>query len=206
MPPAPAGTVGARRYATGGVTAASGPYAANTAGVRCTFTADFGSGAQTIQLNLGTYGQIRRRDAIRRHAYSLRGLTQNGVPPGSFSCVTTQANGNIVVNYDNGQTRTIAQVPLITFNNPNQLQRQDGQAFTATVESGTPLAEQASTNGAGNLVIAIGRELQRRYRHRVLQADRRAAGLLGQHQDGDHGRRHAAADDRHEALRTSVRA
>jgi flagellar hook protein FlgE len=56
------------------------------------------------------------------------------------------------VNYDNGQSRVIAQVPLITFNDPNQLQRQDGQSFTATTESGTPLAEAAGTNGAGNLV------------------------------------------------------
>ena len=116
------------------------------------FTANFGSGPQTIQLNLGTYGQA---DGVTQYAgtqYSLRGLTQNGVPPGSYSSVTTQANGDIVVNYDNGQRRTIAQVPLITFNDPDQLQRQNGQAFTATIESGTPLAEQASTNGAGNLV------------------------------------------------------
>ena len=76
------------------------------------------------------------------------------MPPGSFAGVTTQANGNIVVNYDNGQTRTIAQVPLVTFNNPDALQRQDGQSFTATPGSGTPLAQQASTNGAGNLVTS----------------------------------------------------
>jgi flagellar hook protein FlgE len=82
----------------------------------------------------------------------LEGLTQNGVPPGAFSSVTTQSNGNIVVNYDNGQSRMIAQVPMITFNAPDQLQRQDGQAFTATPGSGTPLAEAAGTNGAGTLV------------------------------------------------------
>ena len=76
------------------------------------------------------------------------------VPPGSFAGVTTQANGDIVVNYDNGQTRVIAQVPLITFNNPNALQRQNGQSFTSTLLSGTPLAEMASTNGAGNLVTS----------------------------------------------------
>jgi flagellar hook protein FlgE len=118
------------------------------------FTADLGSGTQqTIQLNLGAYGGS---DGVTQYAgtqYSLRGLTQNGVPPGSYSSVSTQANGDIMVNYDNGQSRLIAQVPLITFNNPDQLQRQDGQAFTATTESGTPLAEQASTNGAGNLVV-----------------------------------------------------
>jgi flagellar hook protein FlgE len=84
--------------------------------------------------------------------YTRRGLTQNGVPPGSFSGVSTQANGAVVINYNNGQTRTIAQIPIITFNNPNALQRQNGESFTATQESGTPLADAAGTNGAGKLV------------------------------------------------------
>ena len=70
-------------------------------------------------------------------AYSLLGLTQDGVPPGSFSGVTTQANGNVIVNYNNGQTRTIAQIPLVTFNAPDALQSQNGQSFTATPSSGT---------------------------------------------------------------------
>jgi flagellar hook protein FlgE len=43
-------------------------------------------------------------------------------------------------------------VPIITFNAPDQLQRQDGQSFTASTGSGTPLAEAAGSNGAGNLV------------------------------------------------------
>jgi flagellar hook protein FlgE len=149
-----AGTVAAVTSTTPDTVGVSPPYNPN-AGAQpswLSLNADFGSGAQPIQLNLGTYGLA---DGVTQYAgteYSLRGLTQNGVPPGSYSSVTTQANGDIVVNYDNGQSRTIAQVPLITFNNPDQLQRQDGQAFTATIESGTPLAEQASTNGAGNLV------------------------------------------------------
>jgi flagellar hook protein FlgE len=116
------------------------------------FTTNFGSGSQTIQLNLGEYGGTTGVTQYAGSAYSLLGLTQNGVPPGSFSGVTTQENGDVVVNYNNGQTRTIAQIPIITFNNPNALQGQNGQAFTATSASGTPLAEAASTNGAGNLV------------------------------------------------------
>jgi flagellar hook protein FlgE len=118
-----------------------------------TFTTDFGSGPQQIQLNLGNYGGTTGVTQYAGSAYSLLGLTQNGVPPGSFSGVTTQANGDVVVNYNNGQTRTIAQIPIITFNAPNSLQSQNGQAFTATLSSGTPLAEPASSNGAGNLVI-----------------------------------------------------
>jgi flagellar hook protein FlgE len=116
------------------------------------FSTDFGSGSQTIELSLGAYGGT---DGVTQYAgstYSLLGLTQNGVPPGSFSSVATQANGNVVVNYNNGQTRTIAQVPVITFNAPDALQSQNGQSFTATPESGTPLAESAGTNGAGGFV------------------------------------------------------
>jgi len=147
--PVPEGTVGQIGSATGTVTTSA--YAPNTAAT-LDFTADFGSGTQAIQLNLGNYGQTGGVTQYAGTTYNLRGLTQNGVPPGSFSGVTTQTNGNIVVNYDNGQTRTIGQVPLITFNNPDALQRQNGQSFTTTLDSGTPLAEAAGTNGAGSLV------------------------------------------------------
>jgi flagellar hook protein FlgE len=118
------------------------------------FTTNFGSGPQTITLNLGTYGATQGVTQYAGTAYDLEGLTQDGVPPGSFSGVTTQANGDVVVDYNNGQTRTIAQIPLVTFNAPDALQRQNGQAFTATLTSGTPLADAAGTNGAGNLVTS----------------------------------------------------
>ncbi|HEY8290244.1 MAG TPA: flagellar hook protein FlgE [Acetobacteraceae bacterium] len=147
--PVPEGTVGQIGAATGTVTTPG--YAADTAAT-LDFTANFGSGTQAIQLNLGNYGQTGGVTQYAGSTYNLRGLTQNGVPPGSFSGVTTQTNGNIVVNYDNGQTRMIGQVPLITFNDPDALQRQNGQSFTTTLNSGTPLAEAAGTNGAGSLV------------------------------------------------------
>jgi flagellar hook protein FlgE len=56
------------------------------------------------------------------------------------------------VNYDNGQSNVIYRVPIITFNDPNGLQRQDGQSFTVSQDSGGPLAETANTNGAGGLI------------------------------------------------------
>ncbi len=145
----PDGTVGDVKNASGSVSAAG--YSSGSAAT-LSFTADFGSGAQTIQLNLGTYGQAGGVTQYAGTEYNLRGLTQNGVPPGSFSSLSTESNGNLVANYDNGQSRVIARVPVVTFNNPNALQRQDGQAFTATIDSGTPLAADAGTNGAGGLV------------------------------------------------------
>ena len=128
------------------------PNAPGNTAAKLDFTVNFGSGTQTITLDLGTYGQPDGVTQFAGSEYNLRGLSQNGVPPGAFASVTTQANGNIIVNYDNGQARVIAKVPIITFNAPDKLQRQDGQSFTTTLESGTPLAEAAGTNGAGNLV------------------------------------------------------
>jgi flagellar hook protein FlgE len=150
--PVPSGTVGALQADPGdpGTIVTSG-YAPNTAAT-VSFTTDFGSGAQTITINLGTYGQTNGVTQYAGTQYNLRGLAQNGVPPGAFYSVTTDDNGGIIVNFDNGQSRTIAQVPVITFNNSNKLQRQNGEAFTASTESGTPLAEAPGTNGAGTLV------------------------------------------------------
>jgi flagellar hook protein FlgE len=148
----PEGTIGqvAVSAADPGTIATGGYVAGQPATLQ--FTTNFGSGTQTIQLNLGNYGGTAGVTQYAGNAYSLLGLTQNGVPPGSFSGVTTQANGNVVVNYNNGQTRVIAQVPVVTFNAPNSLQGQNGQSFTATPSSGSPLAEAVGSNGAGNLV------------------------------------------------------
>ncbi len=145
------GTVGSLGNATGTIVAST--FVAGEAAV-LTMTAVFGTVSQDINLILGNFGQTGGVTQFAGSAYNLRGLTQNGVPPGSFSGVTMQPNGNVIVNYDNGQIRTIAQVPLITFNNPDALQRQNGQAFTGTLDSGTPLATQAGTNGAGTLVTS----------------------------------------------------
>jgi flagellar hook protein FlgE len=147
------GTISSVTSADFGVSPTYQPGNPNAQPAWLSFNVDFGTGTtQPIQLNFGNYGQSSGLTQYAGTQYSLRGLTQNGVPPGAYSSVTTETNGNIVVNYDNGQSRTIAQVPVITFNDPDALQRQDGQAFTASTGSGTPLAESAGSNGAGTLV------------------------------------------------------
>eukprot|EP01037_Dinobryon_pediforme_P009699 gene9699-9763_t len=143
------GTVGNLSAATGSITTA--PYSSNSP-ANLAFTADFGQGAQAITLNLGNFGQSAGLTQYAGTSYSLRGLSQDGVPPGSFSSISTSTSGDLSVNYDNGQSRVIARVPVVTFASPNSLQRQDGQSFTASIESGNPLTQDAGTNGAGSLV------------------------------------------------------
>lgn len=146
------GTIGSITGATGSVTGSG--YSTNGAAT-LDFSADLGGGtAQNITLNLGNYGSSAGLTQYAGTSFDLTGLTQNGVPPGSFSGVSTTSAGNVVVNYNNGQSRVIAQAPIVTFANPDALQRQDGQAFTATTASGNPLAQAANTNGAGSLVTS----------------------------------------------------
>lgn len=116
------------------------------------FTTNFGNGPQSITLNLGDFGQANGVTQFSASAYSLRNITQDGTPPGSFTGLTMTSSGGVVANYNNGQSQTVAQVPIITFANPDALQRQNGQAFTATSQSGTPIAQAQGTNGAGNIV------------------------------------------------------
>jgi flagellar hook protein FlgE len=145
-----AGTVGALGAATGNVTTTS--YASGGA-ANISFTANFGQGPQAITINLGNFGSSTGLTQYAGSTYTLNGISQDGVPPGSYSSITSAASGDISVNYSNGQSRVIAQVPVVTFASPDQLQSQNGQAYTTTSNSGNPIANPAGSNGAGTLVV-----------------------------------------------------
>jgi flagellar hook protein FlgE len=76
----PDGTIGSIGGATGSVTGSA--YAAGSAS-SISFTTNLGSGPQTVQINLGTYGQATGITQFAGTDYNLRSLTQNGVAPDS---------------------------------------------------------------------------------------------------------------------------
>ena len=144
------GTIGTFTNATGSVglpaTSASGDPA------NITFTADFGQGAQTVTLALGQFGQAKGLTQYAGTEFSVRNNTQDGVPLGAYAVLSIRENGDVAVNYDNGQSRVIDRVPLVAFNDPEQLQRLDGQAFMRTPGSGEARVTDVSSNGVGKLV------------------------------------------------------
>jgi flagellar hook protein FlgE len=117
-----------------------------------TFTADFGEGPQTLTLNLGTYGIAQGLTQFAGKEFAVRNLQQDGVPLGSYAGLTMRESGDVVVNYDNGQSRVIARVPLVAFSDPDRLQRLDGQAFMRTVDSGDARVTDPAQNGVGKLI------------------------------------------------------
>ncbi len=142
------GTLGGLTGATGAVAVAG---SASDGAIR--ISPDFGSGVQPINLDLGNFGQATGVTQFAGTDYTLTSANQNGAAPGSYTGIATTAEGNIVAQYDNGRAVTIGRIPLITFANADALQRQNGEAYTATQDSGAAQVQQLHHNGAGGLVV-----------------------------------------------------
>ncbi|MFL1464298.1 flagellar hook protein FlgE [Roseococcus sp. DSY-14] len=121
--------------------------------VTLTLNMGLGVAAQDITLNLGRFNLPEGLTQWDATDFSLRNLEQNGVPPGGYSGLSIGETGDIMVNYDNGQSRVIGRVPLVAFADPDRLQRIDGQAFMRTLDSGEARVTDASSNGVGKLVV-----------------------------------------------------
>lgn len=70
-------------------------------------------------------------------AFGTNSLQQNGYTSGRLTGVSVAADGMIRGNYSNGQSRTLAQVVLCNFTNPNGLTSLGGNQWAETSESGT---------------------------------------------------------------------
>ncbi|HYI84305.1 MAG TPA: flagellar hook protein FlgE [Acetobacteraceae bacterium] len=145
----PDGTIGAFTGQTGTIAPSAGGAGAPAS---VTFTTDFGQGPQTVTLALGEFGVAQGLTRFAGEELSVRNLEQDGVPLGAYAGITVRENGDVAVNYDNGQSRVIARVPLVAFNDPDKLQRLDGQAFMRTAESGEARVTDSASNGVGKLV------------------------------------------------------
>jgi flagellar hook protein FlgE len=85
-------------------------------------------------------------------ASSLTDQTQDGFTAGSFQNLSIDSEGRVVAQFTNGQTRTLAQIVLSRFTNPNGLTRSGENGFAATIDSGAPLDGAPTNNGLGRLI------------------------------------------------------
>ncbi|UPG74239.1 flagellar hook protein FlgE [Roseomonas gilardii subsp. gilardii] len=113
---------------------------------------DFGQGAQAIQLGMGSFQRSDGMTQFTGTEYTVRDLSQNGMPPGAFSSVSINEAGDVSLNYDNGESKVIARVPVVTFSDPDKLQAVNGQAYLRTPASGDARASDPNSSGAGSLV------------------------------------------------------
>ena len=102
----------------------------------------------TIALDFGTPNQADGFTQFQGN-FTPNFIEQNGKQFGSLSAVNIDENGITTALFDNGETRDIFQVPVITFNNPNGLQEKTGNVYTETTESGPAVALEPGRGGAG---------------------------------------------------------
>jgi flagellar hook protein FlgE len=137
----------------GGATTAQTNLVFNTSGVLT------GGGAQTFSLPI-TGGAATPLSVAMDFsnitqfgsASSLTDQTQDGFTSGSFQSLSIDEEGRVVAQFTNGQTRTLSQVVLSRFTNPNGLTRSGENGFAATIDSGAPLEGAPTNNGLGRLI------------------------------------------------------
>lgn len=76
---------------------------------------------------------------------------QDGSSTGTLNGYSFGANGIITGTFSNGLTRTLGQVALATFNNPEGLVDNGGGMYTAAGNSGVPVVTSPLQLGAGSL-------------------------------------------------------
>ena len=147
----------------------------------------------TLQIVHGSGGLTQFSDTNGTAQVNL--IQQDGFPAGSLQTIAISDKGRVVGTYSNGRTLDLAEVTLANFNGPNQLKRLDGGAFAVTDE-----LRPRDPRRVGQDRGLVARRLQRRHRGRVHQADRHAAGLLGQHPGRHHQQSDGAGRSQHAAL------
>ncbi len=111
-----------------------------------------GAGAQPITVSFGDIDASKGVTQFGDTTVTVSSFDQNGIPRGSFQSLSIDKSGFVSLNYDNGQNRTISQIPIVQFFAQNQLQRVSGGAFQQTLQSGAARYSAPGANGAGTIV------------------------------------------------------
>ncbi len=101
-------------------------------GVTLTVTNPASAAAQTLTFNFTGTSQFGG-------VFGVNTLSQDGYTSGRMTGFSTGMDGIISGRYSNGQTKTLGQVVLSNFNNPQGLQPLGGNNWAETSTSGTPL-------------------------------------------------------------------
>jgi flagellar hook protein FlgE len=141
---------------TGGTTgvrpAAGAANAPAQIGLQITFNSGATLTTQDVNFNLGKFGIPQQTTMFTGTDITFNSAQQDGLPPGSFRNLQIDGQGFMTINYDNGNRKTVYQIPIAKFSNYNGLQSENGNAYSTTPESGTPTLNDAGGNGTGSII------------------------------------------------------
>ncbi|HXQ13150.1 MAG TPA: flagellar hook-basal body complex protein [Caulobacteraceae bacterium] len=115
------------------------------------WASSLGIAAQSVTLNLsggsGSTGGLTQLDSQS----NTQSITTNGTQFGNLTNVEIDKNGIVTAVFSNGVTRSLAQVAIATFPDPDGLTPVTGDAFQVSQNSGTFTLEQPNQGGAGTI-------------------------------------------------------
>jgi len=127
---------------------------------------DFDSGGnatnangQEMTLDLGTprgggpNNNAQGRDGLQQadSPFTVDDIQQDGTRFGNFTGVSIDDEGIVTANFDNGEQEDIFKLPVAQFNNPTDLERESGNVFGESLESGDAILNEAGVGGAGTI-------------------------------------------------------
>ncbi|MCG8634213.1 MAG: flagellar hook-basal body complex protein [Desulfobacterales bacterium] len=118
---------------------------------------EFGSTETDISFDIGTKwdGNNWVNDSLSTTQYARASSTiyqgADGYPPGDLGRVEVSADGKVTGYYSNGQQIPLFMVGLADFKNPNGLENEGGNLYSATRKSGAAVTNRPGNNGLGEL-------------------------------------------------------
>jgi flagellar hook protein FlgE len=111
-----------------------------------------GTGAQAVLPVTLDFSGVSALASDASHAGSSISMSsQDGIQIGTLTSFAVGADGTVTGTYDNGQTKTLGQVALATFNNPNGLNDLGGNNYSAGAASGVAVIGAPTRLGAGSI-------------------------------------------------------
>ena len=104
----------------------------------------------SIKIGMGNVGTNDGLTSLSG-SFTTNYIKQDGAKFGSYAGVSINENGVVTAQFDNGETRPIAILPLATFTNANGMSALTGNSWIETDASGQALLKQTGTNGAGEI-------------------------------------------------------
>ncbi|VAW83363.1 Flagellar hook protein FlgE [hydrothermal vent metagenome] len=107
-----------------------------------TFTPSGGAAAMTVGVDYNNTSQFGS-------PFSVNALVQDGFATGRLSGIDISNTGIITSRFTNGQSRTLGQIAIATFNNPQGMRQLGDTSWAETFDSGAPLVGGPGTGAAG---------------------------------------------------------
>jgi flagellar hook protein FlgE len=107
------------------------------------------SAALPITLNFSGVSALAQDAAHTGSDISMS--SQDGIQIGTLTSFSVGGDGTVTGSYDNGQTKTLGQLAVATFNNPNGLDDLGGNNYAAAAASGVAIVGPPSRLGAGTI-------------------------------------------------------